>query len=157
MTMPLAERIATDGLYSEHVNQQWVKLLRVLELSVNYERCEGAELFTVDSRRILDFLSGYCVHNVGHNHPHVVSAIVDAKVRRSYAAEPCSRTGRRIGAASLRARRRSTVKSFLCQLRQRRGRGRHKVFPFTHRANWFALCRPGFSRPDLWRALPHEW
>jgi ornithine--oxo-acid transaminase len=77
MTMPLAERVASDGLYSEHVNPQWVKLLRVLELDVNYERCEGAELFTVDGRRVLDFLSGYCVHNVGHNHPHVVSAIVD--------------------------------------------------------------------------------
>src|ERR1700686_1203731 len=77
MTMPLAEHGATDALYSEHVNPQWVKLLRVLELSVSYERCQGAELFTADGRRILDFLSGYCVHNVGHNHPDVLSAIVD--------------------------------------------------------------------------------
>jgi ornithine--oxo-acid transaminase len=77
MTMPLAEDRATDALYSEHVNPQWVKLLRVLELSVSYERCEGAELFTTDGRRILDFLSGYCVHNVGHNHPDILSAVVD--------------------------------------------------------------------------------
>ena len=69
MTMPLAEHVATDGLYFQHVNPQWVKLLRVLELSVSYERCEGGELFTADGRLILDFLSGYCVHNVGHNHP----------------------------------------------------------------------------------------
>jgi ornithine--oxo-acid transaminase len=82
MTMPLAERVATSDLYSQHVNPQWVRLLRVLDLSVSYERCEGAELFTVDGRRILDFLSGYCVHNVGHNHPAVLSAIIDELQKR---------------------------------------------------------------------------
>lgn len=75
--MQLAEAISTDRQYSQHVNPQWVKLLNVLELSVSYERCIGAELFTRDGRRILDFLSGYCVRNVGHNHPDVVSALVD--------------------------------------------------------------------------------
>jgi ornithine--oxo-acid transaminase len=33
------------------------------------------ELFTAEGERILDFLSGYCVHNVGHNHPDVVRAL----------------------------------------------------------------------------------
>jgi len=75
--MALAQYIATDALYSRHVNPQWVKLLNVLELSVSYQRCLGAELFTADGRRILDFLSGYCVHNVGHNHRDVLAAIVD--------------------------------------------------------------------------------
>ena len=37
--------------------------------------CYGTELFTSDGRRILDFLSGYCVHNVGHNHPGVTAAL----------------------------------------------------------------------------------
>ena len=44
-------------------------------MNVRYERCLGAELFTTDGRRILDFLSGYCVHNAGHNHPDVVAAL----------------------------------------------------------------------------------
>jgi ornithine--oxo-acid transaminase len=44
-------------------------------MDVRYERCVGAELFTSDGRRIVDFLSGYCVHNVGHNHPDVVEAL----------------------------------------------------------------------------------
>jgi ornithine--oxo-acid transaminase len=82
MMMPLAEHIATDGLYSQHVNPQWERLLRVLDLSVSYERCEGAELFTTDGRLILDFLSGYCVHNVGHNHPDVLAAIIDELQKR---------------------------------------------------------------------------
>src|SRR5215469_4464785 len=61
--------------YAERVNPQWVRLLSLLQMNVRYERCEGAELFTSDGRRIVDFLSGYCVHNVGHNHPDVVEAL----------------------------------------------------------------------------------
>src|SRR5579862_7930376 len=80
--MALAEQIASDALYSRHVNPQWVKLLSVLELSLSYERCEGAELITGDGRLILDFLSGYCVHNIGHNHPAVLSAIIDELQKR---------------------------------------------------------------------------
>ena len=66
---------ALDRLYADHVNPQWVKLLDLLQMNVSYERCSGAELFTADGRRILDFLSGYCVHNIGHNHPAVVAAL----------------------------------------------------------------------------------
>jgi ornithine--oxo-acid transaminase len=66
---------AVGALYSEYVNPQWVRLLDLLEMNVRYERCSGSELFTADGRRILDFLSGYCVHNVGHNHPAVIAAL----------------------------------------------------------------------------------
>jgi hypothetical protein len=41
--------------YAQHVNPQWVRLLDVLQMNVRYERCRGAELFTSDGRRILDF------------------------------------------------------------------------------------------------------
>jgi ornithine--oxo-acid transaminase len=61
--------------YQQHVNPQWVALLDLLGMNVEYERCLDCELFTSDGRRILDFLSGYCVHNVGHNHPAVVEAL----------------------------------------------------------------------------------
>ena len=44
-------------------------------MNLSYERCVGTELFTADGLRILDFLSGYCVHNTGHNHPAIVSAL----------------------------------------------------------------------------------
>ncbi len=63
------------GQYSDHVNPQWVRLLNLLNMNAAYERCIGAELFTSDGRRILDCLSGYCVHNTGHNHPDVVAAL----------------------------------------------------------------------------------
>lgn len=68
--------------YAERVNPAWVRLLDLLQMNVRYERCVGTELFTVDRRCILDFLSGYCVHNVGHNHPEVVRAL-QAELGRS--------------------------------------------------------------------------
>jgi len=69
--------LANGAGYSDYVNPQWVRLLGLLEMNVRYKRCVGAELFTVHDRRILDFLSGYCVHNLGHNHPRVVAALHD--------------------------------------------------------------------------------
>lgn len=67
--------IAAD--YSDFVNPQWVRLLNLLQMNVRYERCAGVELFSADGRRFLDFLSGYCVHNAGHNHPAIVAALHD--------------------------------------------------------------------------------
>ena len=61
--------------YKEYVNPQWVALLNLLDMNVDYERCQGSELFTSDGRRILDYLSGYCVHNTGHNHPYIIDAL----------------------------------------------------------------------------------
>src|SRR3984957_18656231 len=58
--------------YAQRVNPEWVRLLGLLQMNVRYERCLGVELFTDEGRVILDFLSGYCVHNVGHNHPEII-------------------------------------------------------------------------------------
>jgi ornithine--oxo-acid transaminase len=68
--------------YATFVNPQWQRLLSVLEMNVRYDRCLGAELFTSDGRCIVDFLSGYCVHNTGHNHPEIIAA-VKAELDRS--------------------------------------------------------------------------
>lgn len=51
-------------------------------MNVPYTRCEGSELHTADGNCILDFLSGYCVHNLGHNHPRVIAALQDELARR---------------------------------------------------------------------------
>ncbi len=63
--------------YESGVNPHWVRLLSLLQMNVRYERCLGVELRTTEGRRILDFLSGYCVHNLGHNHPDILDAIKD--------------------------------------------------------------------------------
>jgi ornithine--oxo-acid transaminase len=62
--------------YAQYVNPIWVKLLDALGMNVQYTHCSDAELYTQDGRKILDCLSGHCVHNIGHNHPHVVSELV---------------------------------------------------------------------------------
>lgn len=79
--MPTASALDTTR-YSEHVNPQWARLLHVLDMDVKYDRCAAAELFTCDGRTILDFLSGYCVHNAGHNHPDVIAALKEELDRR---------------------------------------------------------------------------
>src|ERR1700693_3192436 len=76
--IPLQSPVAPadrDILYAEHVNPQWVRLLDLLQMNVRYQRCAGSELFLEDGGRILDFLSGYSVHNAGHNHPRIVAAL----------------------------------------------------------------------------------
>ena len=67
--------LATKNLYAESVNPQWVRLLELLGMNVRYERCEGCELYAEDGTPYLDFLSGYCVHNAGHNHPYIIEAL----------------------------------------------------------------------------------
>jgi ornithine--oxo-acid transaminase len=61
--------------YAEHVNPQWVRLLGLLGMNKEYAQCAGVELTTVDGSVILDFLSGYCVHNTGHNHPYIIEQL----------------------------------------------------------------------------------
>ena len=77
-----AEETRCEQRYAKAVNPQWTRLLKLLQMNVHYERCVGTELFTSDGKRILDFLSGYCVHNLGHNHPAIVAAIKDELDRR---------------------------------------------------------------------------
>lgn len=64
-----------DNSYSTHVNPQWVRLLNLLQMNLRYTQCSGAELHTEDGARIVDFVSGYCVHSLGHNHPAVIAAL----------------------------------------------------------------------------------
>jgi ornithine--oxo-acid transaminase len=62
-------------LYEKRVNPQWVRLLDLLGMNQTYTRCVGEELRTADGRVILDFLSGYCVYNAGHNHPRILAEV----------------------------------------------------------------------------------
>ena len=51
-------------------------------MNLRYRRCEGAVLHTEEGGRIVDFLSGYCVHNTGHNHPVIIQALKDELDRK---------------------------------------------------------------------------
>ena len=73
--MPAVAAPSAHRLYADHVNPQWARLLELLEMDVEYDTCLGAALFTRKGDCVLDFLSGYCVHNTGHNHPQIVAAL----------------------------------------------------------------------------------
>jgi ornithine--oxo-acid transaminase len=77
-----AVRSASVQDYADHVNPQWVRLLGLLRMNEEYARCAGVELTTAGGRVILDFLSGYCVHNAGHNHPYIINELQDELGRR---------------------------------------------------------------------------
>jgi len=72
----LASPQLTDSTYRQFVNPEWARLLGLLGMNIKYRRCLGTQLYTEDGRTILDFLSGYCVHNTGHNHPYIVEALI---------------------------------------------------------------------------------
>ncbi len=75
-----APPVAAD--YTDYVNPQWERLLNLLQMNLRYVRCQGTELHTEGGDIILDFLSGYCVHNTGHNHPDIIQAIHEELDRR---------------------------------------------------------------------------
>jgi ornithine--oxo-acid transaminase len=80
MAHPAISAFASD--YASFVNPQWERLLSVLGMNVRYTLCSGSELFTSTGLRVIDFLSGYCVHNAGHNHPEIIAAVKDELDRR---------------------------------------------------------------------------
>ena len=120
--------------YAEHVNPEWVRLLDLLGMNVRYRSCLGTELHADDGRVFLDFLSGYCVHNTGHNHP----AIVDALKRELDQAGPAmlqSHVADTAGelAARLKERCGGTLsKAFFCSSGKRRHRGGDQVCARHH-------------------------
>lgn len=83
----------TTSSYAEYVNPERGNLLDILDMSGEYERWGGAELFTRDGRRTLDFLSGHCQHNAGHNHPIIVKALNDELDKSAPAMQQASSQG----------------------------------------------------------------
>jgi ornithine--oxo-acid transaminase len=136
--------------YAAFVNPQWTRLLSVLGLKVTYDRCSGAELITSDGRSIVDFLSGYCVHNAGHNHPEIIAAVKDEldrcgpamlqghvpELAGELAARLCEPAGGRL------------TKFFLQFRQQRRGSG-HQIRAREDRTYRAAVQRRRFSWTDL--------
>lgn len=55
-----------DDLLAPCLSRDWPNL--------SVDRAEGCYLYGRDGRRYLDFLAGFAVCNVGHNHPRVISA-----------------------------------------------------------------------------------
>jgi len=74
----LAERSGQGyELHARYLNPQRPRMLHAIGFDKVYGRAEGAYLYDTDGRRYADFLSGFGVFGVGHNHPVVRKALHD--------------------------------------------------------------------------------
>jgi acetylornithine/succinyldiaminopimelate/putrescine aminotransferase len=72
---------ANDGrgyeLHSRYMNPQLARMLHTIGFDKVYERADGSYLYDRDGHKYLDFLSGFGVFALGHNHPVVRKALHD--------------------------------------------------------------------------------
>ncbi|HXP21491.1 MAG TPA: aspartate aminotransferase family protein [Streptosporangiaceae bacterium] len=64
-------------LHARYLNPQRPRMLHTIGFDKVYERAEGAYLYDSAGLRYADFLSGFGVFGVGHNHPVVRKALQD--------------------------------------------------------------------------------
>ena len=64
-------------LHARYLNPQLPRMLHAIGFDKVYERAEGAYLWDHDGNRYADFLAGFGVFGVGHNHPVVRQALHD--------------------------------------------------------------------------------
>jgi ornithine--oxo-acid transaminase len=64
-------------LHVTYINPAWVKSMQLIGYDRIYTRAEGCYLWDEKGRRYLDCISGFCVSNIGHNHPWVRQALID--------------------------------------------------------------------------------
>jgi ornithine--oxo-acid transaminase len=65
-------------LAGRHFNPTFVQALKVAGLDKPYTRAQGCYVYDSEGQRYLDFLCGYRVLNLGHNHPGVRQALAEA-------------------------------------------------------------------------------
>jgi ornithine--oxo-acid transaminase len=70
-----------SDLYAEHVNPQFIRMLRTIDFDRDWERAEGAYLFDSSGRRYLDMYGGFGMFNVGRNNPRVAKVLMDVLER----------------------------------------------------------------------------
>lgn len=63
------------SLHEQHVNPQFVRVLRTIGFDKIYQKAEGQYLYDSEGNRYLDFLSGYGVFALGRNHPGLKDTI----------------------------------------------------------------------------------
>jgi len=72
---------ANDGrgyeLHAHYLNPQLQRMLHTIGFDKVYERADGSYLYDHDGVKYLDFLSGFGVFALGHNHPVVRKALHD--------------------------------------------------------------------------------
>jgi putrescine aminotransferase len=63
------------ALFRDYINPGFVKLLGLAGFGRRYVSAQGCEMIDEEGRRYLDFVGGYGVLNLGHNHPAVQDSL----------------------------------------------------------------------------------
>jgi putrescine aminotransferase len=71
-------RKEAHDLWRKYVNPDMVSLLEAFDFGREFVRAQGTKLYDEAGREYTDFLAGFGVHNIGHNHPRLVSALRSA-------------------------------------------------------------------------------
>jgi ornithine--oxo-acid transaminase len=66
------------ALYAKYINPAWAKATQLIGYDKVYVKAEGCHLWDNNGKRYLDCVSGFCVSNIGHNHPVLRHALRDA-------------------------------------------------------------------------------
>jgi ornithine--oxo-acid transaminase len=62
-------------LHAQYINPAWAKVTQLIGYDKIWAKAEGCYLWDTDGQRTLDCVSGFCVSNIGHNHPLVRQAL----------------------------------------------------------------------------------
>lgn len=65
-------------LFGDYVNPGFVQLLEALDYGRTFVRAHGAHLWDEEGQEYTDFLAGFGVHNIGHNHPRLIETLQKA-------------------------------------------------------------------------------
>ena len=71
-------RKEAHDLWRDYVNPDIVRLLEAFDFGREFVRAQGTMLYDEAGGEYTDFLAGFGVHNVGHNHPRLVGALRSA-------------------------------------------------------------------------------
>jgi acetylornithine/succinyldiaminopimelate/putrescine aminotransferase len=71
-------RQSAHALWRRFVNPDYVALLEAFDFGRRFTWAQGTRLRDDEGREYTDFLAGFGVHNVGHNHPRLVARLREA-------------------------------------------------------------------------------
>lgn len=63
--------------YERHISPSYPAFLSKLGIEHTAVKAQGAVIFTSDGKEYLDCVSGYGLHNLGHNHPEIVQELIN--------------------------------------------------------------------------------
>ena len=63
--------------FGEFINSAYPQFLKKFGIDNVAGKAEGSRIIDSSGKRYLDFVSGYGIHNIGHNHPAIVAELID--------------------------------------------------------------------------------